>query len=122
MVAEVPSSPYPLAFRQGPTLTHFHGFYDHGRALASLATAHSEPVLWISPADAAARGVADGAAIRIHNDRGAFEARTRVTYKVAEGTVWTRDGWRGVNDLTSSVPAIPDEPCGLFPFTCARVV
>ena len=122
MVAEVPSSPYPLAFRQGPTFTHFHGFYDHGRALASLATADSDPCCGSRRPTPAARGVADGAAIHIHNDRGAFEARTRVTYKVAEGTMWTRDGWRGVNDLTSSVPAIPDEPCGLFPFTCTRVV
>ncbi len=30
---DLPPSPYPLAFRQGRTLTQFHGFYDHGRAL-----------------------------------------------------------------------------------------
>src|SRR5439155_26058138 len=29
---EPPASAYPLAFRQGRTLTQFHGFYDHGRA------------------------------------------------------------------------------------------
>src|SRR5262249_16533570 len=46
----LPSSSYPLAFRQGRTLAHFHGFYDHGRALPSLATADAEPLLWISPA------------------------------------------------------------------------
>jgi anaerobic selenocysteine-containing dehydrogenase len=116
----LPSSPYPLAFRQGRTLTHFHGFYDHGRALPSLARADAEPVLWISPADAAARGVTDGAAIRIHNERGALEARARVTDKVPAGTVWMRDGWRGVNNLTSGAPAIPDEACGLFPFTTGQ--
>jgi anaerobic selenocysteine-containing dehydrogenase len=116
----LPSSPYPLAFRQGRTLAHFHGFYDHGRALPSLARADAEPVLWISPADAAARGVTDGAAIRIHNERGALEARARVTDKIAPGTVWMRDGWRGVNDLTSGAPAIPDEAAGLFPFTTGQ--
>src|SRR5262245_34706190 len=31
------SSAYPLAFRQGRTLTQFHGFYDHGQALPTLA-------------------------------------------------------------------------------------
>jgi len=116
----LPSSPYPLEFRQGRTLTHFHGFYDHGRALPSLARADAEPVLWISPVDAAARGVADGAAIRIHNERGALEARARVTDKVPAGTVWMRDGWRGVNNLTSGAPSIPDEACELFPFTAGQ--
>jgi anaerobic selenocysteine-containing dehydrogenase len=116
----LPSSPYPLAFRQGRTLAHFHGFYDHGRALPSLARADAEPVLWISSADAAARGVTDGAAIRIHNERGALEARARVTDKVPDGTVWMRDGWRGVNDLTSGAAAIPDEAAGLFPFTTGQ--
>jgi anaerobic selenocysteine-containing dehydrogenase len=116
----LPSSPYPLEFRQGRTLTHFHGFYDHGRALPSLARADAEPVLWISPVDAAARGVADGVAIRVHNERGALEARARVTDKVPAGTVWMRDGWRGVNNLTSGAPSIPDEACELFPFTAGQ--
>jgi len=77
-------------------------------------------VLWISPADAVARGVTDGAAIRIHNERGALEARARVTDKVPAGTVWMRDGWRGVNDLTSGAQAVPDEACALFPFTVGQ--
>jgi len=88
--------------------------------LPSLARADAEPVLWISPADAAARGVADGAAIRIHNERGALEARARVTDKVPAGTVWMRDGWRGVNAVTSGAPAVPDEACALFPFTVGQ--
>src|SRR5262249_24627210 len=66
----LPSSIYPLAFRQGRTLTHFHGFYDHGRALPSLAKADAEPFLWISPADAAARGVTDAAPTPIYNQPG----------------------------------------------------
>src|SRR5947209_225022 len=33
---EPPASPYPLAFRHGRTLTQYHGFYDHGRALPTL--------------------------------------------------------------------------------------
>src|SRR5258705_5320360 len=41
----LPSSPHPLTFRQGRTPTRFHGFYDHGRALPSLAKAGSEPLL-----------------------------------------------------------------------------
>jgi anaerobic selenocysteine-containing dehydrogenase len=102
------ASPHPLALCQGRTLTHFHGFYDHGRALPSLAKADPEPVLWMSPADAAARGVSDGAAIRIVNERGAMPARARVTERIPAGTVWMRDGWLGLNELTEGAPAVPD--------------
>ncbi len=57
----LPASPlWPLAFRQGRTLTQFHGFYDHGRALPSLARLDPEPRLWMAPADAAGRGLSDG--------------------------------------------------------------
>ena len=77
---EAPSaSPYPLTFQQGRTLAHFHSFFDHGRALPSLAKAEAEPKLWISPTDAAARSLADGAPIRIYNERGEFGARAHVT-------------------------------------------
>src|SRR5205085_3952083 len=103
------ASRYPLAFRQGRTLTHFHGFYDHGRALPSLARLDPEPQLWISEADAQARGLDDGARIRIYNERGEFEARALVTDRVPSGTVWMRDGWLGINRLTSGAPALPDE-------------
>ena len=37
-----------------------------------------------------------------------MRARARVTPHVPEGTVWMRDGWAGLNDLTSGEPAIPD--------------
>jgi anaerobic selenocysteine-containing dehydrogenase len=117
---ELPSSGYPLAFRQGRTLTHFHGFYDHGQALPTLAKADPEPALWISPADAGARGLDDGAAIRIYNDRGEFQARAHVTHKIPAGTVWMRDGWGGLNRLTAGGPAIPDEAVDAFGFSAGQ--
>ncbi len=114
-VYEAPAaSPYPLALQQGRTLTHFHSFYDHGRALPSLAKADPEPALWISPADAAARGVGDGATIRIHNARGQMGARARVTDKIPAGTVWMHDGWAGLNDLTSGTPVLADAAADAF--------
>jgi anaerobic selenocysteine-containing dehydrogenase len=105
---------YPLLFRQGRTLTHFHGFYDHGRALPTLAKADPEPRLWISPADAAARGLTDGARIRVFNDRGAMTARARVTDRVPAGVLWMHDGWMGINDLTSGARAVPDAAARVF--------
>jgi anaerobic selenocysteine-containing dehydrogenase len=117
---DLPPSRYPLAFRQGRTLTQFHGFYDHGRALPTLAQADPEPYLWISPEDATTRGIEDGAPIRLYNERGEFRARARVTSKIPQGTVWMRDGWEGLNRLTSGQSSIPDEAVDLFAFSSGQ--
>lgn len=105
----------PLALRFGRTLTHFHGFYDHGTALPTLLAADPEPRLWISPADAAQRGLADGDEIRIFNQRGEMRARALVTDRVPPGTVWMHDGWPGLNTLTSGAPVLPDAAVDIFP-------
>ena len=110
----------PLTLRQGRTLTAFHGFYDHGRALPSLAKADPEPLLWISPVDAAARGITDGAAITIHNARGEMACRAQVTPKIPAGTVWMRDGWSGLNTLTSGDAVIPDAAVGALGFSAGQ--
>jgi anaerobic selenocysteine-containing dehydrogenase len=117
---DLPTSRYPLAFRQGRTLTHFHGFYDHGRALPSLAAADPEPVVWIAPADAAPRGIVDGAPVRLENERGELRARAHVTSRMRAGTVWMRDGWEGLNRLTSGRAVIPDEAVDLFAFSAGQ--
>jgi anaerobic selenocysteine-containing dehydrogenase len=115
-----PPSAYPLTFQQGRTLAHFHSFFDHGRALPSLAKADAGPALWISPADAERRGLTDGAAIRIYNERGEFQARAHVTGKIQPGTVWMRDGWEGLNRLTSGRAVLPDEAVDLFHFSAGQ--
>ena len=115
-----PASPYPLTLRYGRTLTQFHAFYDHGRALPTLASADGEPELWVSPDDAASRGVSDGDAIRIANERGALDARARVTTRVPEGTVWMRDGWDGLNRLSAGDAVLPDDAVELFGFSAGQ--
>jgi anaerobic selenocysteine-containing dehydrogenase len=115
-----PPSPYPLTFQQGRTLAHFHSFFDHGRALPSLAKADAEPALWISPADAERRGLTHGATIRIYNERGEFRARAHVTNKIQPGTVWMRDGWAGLNRLTSGEAVLPDEAVDVFHFSAGQ--
>ncbi len=111
---EPPPPDHPLALRTGRTLTHFHGFYDHGQALPSLAEADPEPRLWISPGDAERRGLAEGDGIRIFNGRGEMRARALVTDRVPSGTVWMRDGWAGLNTLTSGAAVLPDAAVDLF--------
>lgn len=111
---------YPLALTQGRTLNHFHGFYNNGRELPTLARRESEPTLWISPADAAIRNVADDAAVRIFNARGDLLARARVTERIPAGTVWMRDGWPNLNRLTAGEPVLPDAAVDLFAFSAGQ--
>jgi anaerobic selenocysteine-containing dehydrogenase len=88
--------------------------------LPSLAKLDPLPRLWISPGDAASRGLQDGTAIRVYNERGEFQAYAQVTDRMPSGTVWMRDGWEGLNRLTSGAPVIPDEAVDIFPFASGQ--
>ncbi|EFH84063.1 molybdopterin-containing oxidoreductase family protein [Ktedonobacter racemifer] len=98
---------YPLRFCQGRTLTAFHAFFDEGQALPTLARVNPGPELWIHPQDAQAREIETGSLIVMNNERGSFEARAHITEDVLPGVVWMRDGWAGVNRLTSGAPVVP---------------
>jgi anaerobic selenocysteine-containing dehydrogenase len=107
---------YPLEFRQGRVLTAFHSFYDNGRALPMLARAESHAELWMHPEDAASRGIAPGGRVALSNARGRFEAVARVTEDILPGVVWARDGWPGLNTLTSGEACLsPEASDGLDP-------
>ena len=85
-----------------------------------LARREAEPSLWISPADASTRNVADGAAIRIYNARGDLMAKAHVTDRIPAGTVWMRDGWPGLNRLTAGAAVLPDAAVDLFAFSAGQ--
>jgi len=109
-------TPLSLEFRQGRALTAFHAFYDNGRALPMLARAEPHAEVWIHPADAGARGIAAGAHVELTNARGRFEAVARVTEDILPGVVWARDGWPGLNTLTSGEACLtPEASDGLDP-------
>ncbi|HZU90896.1 MAG TPA: molybdopterin-dependent oxidoreductase [Stellaceae bacterium] len=118
--ARMPAADYPLALCQGRTLTQFHAFYDHGRALPMLAERDPGPRLWISPDDAARRALKEGDKIRVYNHRGAFAATAHVTDHIPAGVVWMRDGSPGLNRVTSGGPVLPEKALGLFPFTVGQ--
>jgi anaerobic selenocysteine-containing dehydrogenase len=72
-----------------------------------------EPLLIIHPADAARRSIADGAAVRVWNERGSITLTARVQETVIAGTVaapgiwWAKfspDG-RNINQLTAQAEA-----------------
>lgn len=109
-----------LILAHGRTFAHFHSFYDHGRALPTLAAREDAPDLWISPADATKRGIANATEIEISNARGTFPARAKVTPRIPEGTVWIRDGWPGLNTLTDPSSALPDTALDTFAFSVGQ--
>ncbi len=75
---------------------------------ASLRAKAGEPFIELNPADAAARGIIEGATVRIENERGWCELRAVLTADVAPGTAvapkgpWARlsRGGRNINWTT----------------------
>jgi anaerobic selenocysteine-containing dehydrogenase len=111
---------YPLTLTQGRTLGHFHGFYNNGRELPTLARREAEPRVWISTADAASRGLSEGAPVRVYNARGELPALAHVTARIPTGTLWLRDGWPGLNVLTDSASVLPDAAADRFAFSAGQ--
>ena len=90
---------------------------------AQRTNSHSSSLssqLWISPADAKTRGIADGAEIAVSGERGRFDAIAKVTPRMPEGAVWMRDGWPGLNVLTSSTSVLPEAALTAFPFSVGQ--
>lgn len=61
--------------------------------LPHRGTARHAPEVQLNPADAAARGIADGDTVRMYNDRGAIEAHARVSADTAPGIVSMPFSW-----------------------------
>jgi anaerobic selenocysteine-containing dehydrogenase len=101
---------FPLAFLSPPARNFLNTSFAN---LPRFVEQEGGPKLEIHPDDAAARGIADGERVRIHNDRGAFHARAVVTERVRRGlvaspSIWWRklsgDG-ENANAVTSSALA-----------------
>ncbi|WP_087686353.1 molybdopterin-dependent oxidoreductase [Pandoraea sp. PE-S2R-1] len=97
---------YPLAMISPPARNFLNSSFVN---VDSLRSSVGEPTLDIHPADAAPRGISDGAGVRIFNDRGTLNAKARVTEKAREGVVvglsiwWKKlapDG-KNANEVTS---------------------
>ncbi len=109
-----------LILTHGRTFAHFHSFYDHGRALPTLAAREEEPDVWIAPQDANARGISDGDPVEMFNPRGQFAARAKVTARMPAGAVWIRDGWAGLNVLSDGAPVLPEAALDSFAFSVGQ--
>jgi anaerobic selenocysteine-containing dehydrogenase len=109
-----------LRLAHGRTFAHFHSFYDHARALPTLANRETAPDLWIAPDDAKERGIFDGDPIEVSNARGVFAARAKVTPRMPAGAVWIRDGWPGLNVLSDGASVLPYAALSTFPFSVGQ--
>jgi biotin/methionine sulfoxide reductase len=72
-------------------VARLHSQLDHGPVSRATKVKGREP-LWMHPADAAARGIADGDVVRVFNDRGACLAGVVITDAVMAGVVQIHTG------------------------------
>ncbi len=81
---------YPLAFISPPARNFLNSSFSH---LPSFVAEEKRPWLDIHVSDAAARGIASGDLVRIHNDRGSFTATARVGDRARAGVVVCPSIW-----------------------------
>ncbi|HSL34882.1 MAG TPA: molybdopterin-dependent oxidoreductase, partial [Candidatus Limnocylindrales bacterium] len=99
---------FPLVLLSPHSKWRIHSTYSNNAWLAEIHG--GRPKVLLHPDDAAARGIADGDTIRVHNTRGSLEAWAHVTEAAGPGTATLPEGWwsryfrsgKGVNELTSS--------------------
>ena len=96
---------YPLAMISPPARHFLNSSFVN---VASLRAAEREPRLELHPDDAAARGIASGATVRVFNERGEYWCKADVSERARPGVVnglgiwWRKMGLQGtnVNQLT----------------------
>jgi anaerobic selenocysteine-containing dehydrogenase len=102
---------YPLQMVSPPTPSFLNSTFANVPVLRAAA---GEPVVEMHPADAAARGIADGQAVRVFNDRGSFRAKAAVGESVKPGVVvtfgiwWSKHTADGVNCNVTTSTALTD--------------
>ncbi|XXQ56010.1 molybdopterin-dependent oxidoreductase [Xenophilus aerolatus] len=100
------SSAFPLAMISPPARNFLNSSFVNVKSLRAI---EGEPLLEIHADDAAARGIADGAMVRVFNGRGEHHCRAEVSFRARPGVVhglgiwWRKLGVDGtnVNQLTS---------------------
>ncbi len=122
-IPETHDARHPLRLVTPKSRARTHSIHDNQPVLARA----DRDDVWLHPADAQARGIADGQRVRVFNERGATELAARVTDRIAPGVVGIKEGaWfaldadghdsRGCSNMLTSDRA---SPAGASPFnTC----
>jgi anaerobic dimethyl sulfoxide reductase subunit A len=116
---------HPLRLITPKSRARTHSIHDNQPVLSRA----DRDDVWLNPADAAARGIADGQRVRVFNDRGATELPARVTARIAPGAVSIKEGaWfaldaGGVDTRGCANMLTPDaaSPAGATPFNSTFV-
>jgi anaerobic dimethyl sulfoxide reductase subunit A len=81
-------SGYPLMLCSPKSRARTHSIHGNQPLLARV----NPDDVWMNPADAAPRGIADGARVRVFNDRGSTVLPVKVTRRIAPGVVSIKEG------------------------------
>jgi DmsA/YnfE family anaerobic dimethyl sulfoxide reductase A subunit len=121
----LPAARHPLHCISPKSRARTHSTHDNQPVL-SRADAQD---VWIHPRDAAARGIADGARVRVFNDRGETVLPARVTDRIAPGVVSIKEGaWFALDptgaDSRGSANVLTEDraaPCGATTYNSCLV-
>jgi anaerobic selenocysteine-containing dehydrogenase len=99
---------YPLTLSGGHTRWSIHGNWRDDELM--LRQQRGEPAMWISVEDAEARGIADGAQVRVWNDIDEFQVMAKVSPALRRGVLllyhaWENYQFKGGKSFQNLMPA-----------------
>ena len=83
-----PNSPYPLLLCSAKSRARTHSIHGNQPRLARV----DRDDVWMNPADAGRRGIADGDLVRVFNEHGETRLKVRVTDRILQGVVTMKEG------------------------------
>ncbi len=98
---------YPLLMSGGHTRWSIHGAWRDEQIM--LRQQRGQPVLYMNPTDAHARGIADAARVRVFNDLGEFEVMAKLSPSLQPGMTiiyhaWENYQFRGQRGYQNLIP------------------
>lgn len=117
-----PGGRYPLAMISPPARNFLNSTFVNVKSLRQI---EGEPLLEMHPDDAAARGIAEGATVRVFNDRGSYACRVALNGRARAGVVhglgiwWRKFGLQGTNVNEVTGQALTDLGAAPTFYDCA---
>ena len=118
-------SPYPLKLLTPKSRARTHSIHSNQPVLGRV----DRDDIWLHPADAQARGIADGDTVRVFNEHGTVVMPAHVTDRMAQGAVSIKEGaWFTPNaegaDTRGCANVLTDDrsaPCGATTYNTNQV-
>jgi anaerobic dimethyl sulfoxide reductase subunit A len=104
-----PPADHPLALCTPKSRARTHSTHGNQPGLGRV----DPDDIWLHPADASPRGIANGQRVRVFNQHGFTELPARVTDRIAPGVVSIKEGvWLGSPGCANLLTADRASPCG----------